>query len=107
VIVILSGLRKFTNGKFKWFNLKDKWFHLKDWSDQTFFDDILKIFLFGFIEIGTAAILTLQSPRTSLEHGFVNISLAVIMLLELVVVLPMTYSLILGQKQEVYRRKKF
>jgi hypothetical protein len=99
VVFALSGLRKINKEKFKFFQ--------KQVRDQTFFDDILKISLFGFIEIGAASLLTLTTPHTNREFTFVNIFLGVIIVLELFIGLPLTYSLILGQEMNVYRRKSF
>lgn len=51
IVMILSGLRRCNKDKYK--------FVQKQFRDQTFFDDLLKIFLFGFIEIGSASLITL------------------------------------------------
>lgn len=93
------GLRKYNKDRFK--------FAHKQFRDRTFFDDLLKIFLFGFIEIGAAAMLTLHASTENVDYTFVNICIASLCVIELIVVLPLTYSLILGQKPEVYRRRSF
>ena len=71
------------------------------------FDDMLKIFLFGFIELGTASLLTLTTPHQNSDFSFINMSVAVLVFIQLIITLPLTYSLILGQKQEVYQQKRF
>jgi hypothetical protein len=71
VVLVLAAMRKH-NKKFKKIH--------KYLRDKTFFDDMLKIYVFGFIELGTSAILAFNAPTTNLDNSFLNISLAVIIL---------------------------
>jgi len=62
--------------------------------------------LFGFIEFGASALLAVTAP-SELRNSSLNTLLAVIILFQGIVQLPLTYSLILGQEQAIYQQKGF
>lgn len=80
---------------------------MKSTVEKTFFDDLLKILLFGFIKIGIAASMAIQTPESNIDYTLLNMTVGGFLLFELAIVLPLTYCLILGQTQEVYNSSEF